>query len=604
MRRQRQETLKRILFRYYSWLIFGLLVILYAITLIYYVNEQIGQVKRIQGNLCTSIGNSVDASIEKMSIVSMNILYSQTIRRELKQAASSQANVKQMEAVYDTIASIIGPYGTVSQVDVHSAGNLAVGWGNYELCREETYTQIPWYQEIKERDGAKFIGIPVFRSDLAYYNRYLRDKKFISLYRMFFDASYKEEGIVEVIQECGKFFGGLNEMREDNPERMIYVLNEDGAQIYPYEEEEQILPQEVRDNFPETEGQIRHLFGVEGRFVSCMRMENCGWMVVVAQDQYQTFRSLILVLAAYLLIGILFIGVSLAVCYKISNAVTDPLNRLKRNMERVDLSDLVHQKREFEPVNARAVELEMLSKGFQEMYGELGLSAQKLLLAKEEELRAKMIATQSMINPHFVFNNLANISVMAEENMNEEIVVLCKNLCDYLRYIAADSMTTVDVATEIFYTRKYLECIKVRYGKRLEWEFDIPKELEAVPISKLSLQPVVENAQKYAFRNKPPWKIVISGAVTESRWELSVSDNGVGIQKEYLQEIYANFERIRLTKDISSMRIGGMGLANVYLRLILLHGDDTKLEIRNRAEGGVIVTMGGRLHQTEEDVKK
>lgn len=45
----------------------------------------------------------------------------------------------------------------------------------------------------------------------------------------------------------------------------------------------------------------------------------------------------------------------------------------------------------------------------------------------------------------------------------------------------------------------------------MNWKFEIPTELEEIPISKLSLQPLVENAQKYAFRTKPPWEIIVRG---------------------------------------------------------------------------------------------
>lgn len=596
---KKQRTLRKLLFRYYSRMIFVLLLILYGITLVYYVREQVGEIRYQQRSLCVSVQNSIDASVEKMSIVSMNVLYAESIRDTLKQTRSGQISAGEMRPVYDTIASIIGPYGTVTQVDVHSIHDLAVGWGNYELCRQEAYLEIPWYQEICRKDGAKFIAPPVYRSDLAYYNRYLQSKKFLSLYRMFFDDSYKEEGIVEVIQDCDKFFADVRQLEENNPGQKIYVWNEKGEYLYPYETDEELLAEEAKTVFLQEKGEFQHLLWSGNQFVSGGRMEDCGWMIAVTQNGYEAFRPMLLVLAAYLLIGSVFIGSSLMACYRISNVVTEPLNRLKQNIEQIDLNDLVNHQTVFEPVNAGTSEVEMLSAVFAEMYEKLGSSAASLLCAREEELRAKMIATQSMVNPHFIFNNLANISVMAEENMNAEITQLCRDLCDYLRYIAADGMATVDVATEIFYTKKYLECIKVRYGKRLEWSFCIPEELAHMPISKLSLQPLVENAQKYAFRTKPPWKIAVEGSVKGGWWTLSVSDNGIGIKEEYIREIYENLEHIRREKDVSSMKIGGMGLANVYLRLILLYGDEASLLIENRKDGGATVTLRAKTDGTE-----
>lgn len=214
------------MFRYYSWLILAVLTLTYAFSLVYYAQEQVRQVMQLQSNLCSSIGNSINASADGMSIVSMNILYSRDIRESLRKADTDRLNVSSMGPVYNMIASIIGPYGTVTQVDIHSMRNFVVGWGNYELCKPETYQQITGYSKIKERDGAKYFGVPVYRNDLAYYNRYLKDKKFISLYRIFFDDSFKEEGIAEVIQDCDVFFSDLNDLEANNPDRTIYILNE------------------------------------------------------------------------------------------------------------------------------------------------------------------------------------------------------------------------------------------------------------------------------------------------------------------------------------------------------------------------------------------
>lgn len=58
----------------------------------------------------------------------MNILYSQTIRKTLKSVNPQTANIKLMDPIYDAIASIIGPYGTVTQVNFHSKNNYQVGW--------------------------------------------------------------------------------------------------------------------------------------------------------------------------------------------------------------------------------------------------------------------------------------------------------------------------------------------------------------------------------------------------------------------------------------------------------------------------------------------
>ena len=67
----------------------------------------------------------------------------------------------------------------------------------------------------------------------------------------------------------------------------------------------------------------------------------------------------------------------------------------------------------------------MLCESIRSMYEKLRSTSQEVLLSQSEETRAKLQATQSLINPHFLYNSLTNISVMAEEEMNEDIIQMC-----------------------------------------------------------------------------------------------------------------------------------------------------------------------------------
>ncbi|MDR1616057.1 MAG: histidine kinase [Syntrophomonadaceae bacterium] len=586
------RSLKNILFLSNAKTIFVLILLLFVSTAVYIANDRMNYVTELQTNLCASMINAIESSVETMSIVSMNVLYSQVIREKLKTADPGSLNIRQMEPIYDAIASIIGPYGTVTQVNLHSNRDFQVGWGVYELCGPEEYKHIEDYDEILKKRGFKYFGVPRRRPDLAYYNHYLNSKKFISLYRMYFGVYYEENGIVEIIQDCDTFFSYLNSAKTDNPNLKFYAYDEKNRLVYPYQDGGLTSP-ELAAELAKLEGPPN---GVVTRFmnlgfVSYAILDNINWKIVAVQNPLDILAPISWFLALYLFIGLVFLGILVFVCYNIADRVSTPIFDLMKCMEAIDLSNIIDHNALFEKPDCRIDEFVMLADVFEDMYQRLYKSTRELMSSKTEEIRAKMIATQSMVNPHFIFNNLANISIMAEENMNEQIGVLCRNLCDYLRYVSADSLTTVCVSSEIYYTEKYLECMKIRYGKRLEYSFEIPRELETIKVSKLTLQPIIENALKYAFQNKPPWILKIAGRVDERGWEISVTDNGVGIRDEYLKEILENQRRIRETKDISAMRIGGMGLANVYLRLILLHGEDTALLLESPESGGTKVIV-------------
>lgn len=586
------KSLKQILFHGYARTILILFLLLFIATAVFIANDRVNRLTELQTNLCSSGINALEGSIDTMSMVSMNVLYSSSIRDKLKSVNPETANTRRMDPIYEAVSSIIGPNGTVTQVNLYSNRNLQVGWGVYELCGKEEYPALEYYEAIKAKNGHKYFGEPQYRSELAYYNYYLKTKKFISLYRMFYGSYYEENGIVEIIQDCDIFFSYLNSLKTENSQLDIYVFDENNHLIYPYQEDTTVdsarTDQLVQAIAADSDGLITKLS--RGKFVSHATLNSMNWKIVVEQDKSYVLQPVIWFLAVYLCIGLVFLVIIGLICYRVAWKVSDPIFNLMARMESIDLTNIINNT-PVEKADYPIHEISMLSNVFEDMYTRLEGSTKDLMSSRIEEIRAKMIATQSMIKPHFIFNNLANISIMAEEQMNEEIVTLCKNLCDYLRYISADSLTTVDVSTEIFYTEKYLECMKIRYGKRLDYIFDIPKELENVKISKLTLQPIIENALKYAFQNDPPWILKISGQADSQGWELSVSDNGIGIQPAYQTEIMENLKRIRETKDISNMHIGGMGLANVYLRLTLLHGDDARLVFENLENGGTKVTI-------------
>ncbi len=595
MRVKKEISIKRIIFDNYAVLIISLILLLFLSTFIFFVNDRISKITELQTNLCDSAKNSIESSIEKMSIVSMNSLYSKTIRKTLRSVDPLTANIKTMDPIYEAISYIIGPYGTVTQVNIHSTNNYQVGWGVYELFAPENYKKVYNYDKIKVKNGFKYIDTPRQRKDLAYYNKYLSSKKFISLNRIFKDPYYQEEGIVEVIQDCDSFFGHLNLMKKENKDIEFYIYNEDNVIIYPYNEVQienqftDLMTTELKKS--PVADKVKPVNVGNKYYASFVSIDEINWKVVVKQNKTDAFHSLITFIVIYSLIGFSFLGLAVLMVYAITRKVTTPIYKLKETIKAIDLNDIINNRTEITEIETKTSEIAMLSRVFKEMYLKLEVSTKDLMTAREEELRAKFIAMQSMINPHFIFNNLANISVMAEENMNDEIVKLSKNLCDYLRYISADSLTTVDTLTEVYYAEKYLECMKVRYGSRLEYYFDIPTEMEKINISKLTIQPIIENSLKYAFQDSPPWVLEILGNIYPQGWELIIRDNGIGIKEEYIKEIEDNQKRIKETKNISSMKIGGMGLANVYLRLILLHGNDAQLIIRNRAGGGTEVII-------------
>jgi sensor histidine kinase YesM len=244
-------------------------------------------------------------------------------------------------------------------------------------------------------------------------------------------------------------------------------------------------------------------------------------------------------------------------------------------------------------INTNAVELNMLYERFIDMQHKLVDSLNKQLLLKNQEMQSKMLALQSQMNPHFLYNSIATIQSMAYENMNGEIVSMCQSMSNILRYISSDSDATVDLEAEITNTMDFLACMTSRYEDELFYTVDIPESMNHIRVPKLCIQPLVENSIRYCSTKMPPWHINIRGIINEGQYEIIVSDNGPGFSEQALSTINNKIREIDETGLLPSLEITGMGLLNVYLRFKILHDKKSIFIVENNDDIGASVTIGG-----------
>ena len=118
---------------------------------------------------------------------------------------------------------------------------------------------------------------------------------------------------------------------------------------------------------------------------------------------------------------------------------------------------------------------------------------------KELAQEARMAALRYQINPHFLFNTLNSISSLVLERRNAEAETMLLNLSTFLRAtLAADPGGTIALREEIRLQQLYLAIEEVRFPDRMHVTVDIPCDLSALAVPALILQPLVENALRYA----------------------------------------------------------------------------------------------------------
>ena len=198
--------------------------------------------------------------------------------------------------------------------------------------------------------------------------------------------------------------------------------------------------------------------------------------------------------------------------------------------------------------------------------GTLTIKARHAALAQEAQL--KMLRYQ--LNPHFLFNTLNAISTLILDNRNSVANSAVTGLSEFLRYtLDQDPMKKVTVAQEIDALNLYLDIEKLRFGPRLTIEFAIDANASTMLMPSLLLQPLIENAIKYAVSPREQGgKIRIGGHVTGGMLQLEVSDDGPGLV------------------DCSRLTNGrGVGIRNTRERLQVLYGERGVVDVRNTEPG-------------------
>lgn len=187
----------------------------------------------------------------------------------------------------------------------------------------------------------------------------------------------------------------------------------------------------------------------QNMLATCETMVKYGWNVVLLQSESSIYRSLEAFQKMFLRISALSILLTLLICFYISRRFTVPLQKLTAATKKITIDRVLDEKKvNLTSADSSIRELSILCNSVRGMYDKLRSTSREVLLLRNEETRAKLQATQSLINPHFLYNSLTNISAMAEEDMNDDIVKICEALCIHFRYISASGEMIVPLGKE------------------------------------------------------------------------------------------------------------------------------------------------------------
>jgi len=297
-------------------------------------------------------------------------------------------------------------------------------------------------------------------------------------------------------------------------------------------------------------------------------------------------------LLAGILVSLAAVAAAVAASAAFARFLSKPLIALAASMGKIRLDSSQNLER-----SERDDEIGLLQNSFADMAERTQNLIASEYIAKIEKRNAQLRALQAQINPHFIYNTLQAVGGMALKHEVPGIYEVTLNLIDIMRYSLNFSKDRVRLGDELKYLQSYLQIQNLRFGKRLDLTFDAPEECFEYLVPKLILQPLVENCFEHGLAERAGrWTVTVSAAVQGEDLLLTVSDNGVGIPPEKLEQIRATLES---GTDSSLRGAEHIGLTNVNARIRLMFGgEDYGLTIDSDPNAGTSITV--RLRAVKE----
>jgi two-component system sensor histidine kinase YesM len=249
-------------------------------------------------------------------------------------------------------------------------------------------------------------------------------------------------------------------------------------------------------------------------------------------------------------------------------------------------------------------EISRIKRRFNQMTAKLQELIRVTVAQEKAQKDAELRALQAQVNPHFLYNTLESMRMQCEIDQYYVIGDALEALGTLLHYTAKWQSNEATFRQEWKYLKNYIAVMSIRLASNFTWEMHWEPETGDVVVPKMLLQPLVENSFQHGFREvPPPWHLEVEAAVRDHHLWIHVWDNGNGMTEERLTEIRDCLEKRKAPRNADGTC--AIGLVNLAQRIDRICQPGSKIEIANRAAGGVEITVtipmteGGKDHVSD-----
>lgn len=312
------------------------------------------------------------------------------------------------------------------------------------------------------------------------------------------------------------------------------------------------------------------------------------------------FLNLLLIVLAFLISSIFMM--------RYSSIITEPLEHLSESVKAVERGDYSYNLPPYEDddeIGTLNQAFKRMQKSIQNAFEELNKKAEleKLLLEQKMQMLdyqhklkdAELLALQTQINPHFLYNTLSAGWQLALAEQDETTAEFLEKLADFIRYVLKPTNRFVPIAEELDCAQKYIWLLKLRFADRYQFDIDVDERALVYETPALVLQPLIENAITHGLHDlEQGGRVSISVQLDDGlRFiRLAVADTGKGMKKD---DIEAAMKAAKLDDNSEH---SGIGLFNVIRRVTLSTAGRGHVAIESTEGQGskVIISIPMELH--------
>jgi two-component system sensor histidine kinase YesM len=237
-------------------------------------------------------------------------------------------------------------------------------------------------------------------------------------------------------------------------------------------------------------------------------------------------------------------------------------------------------------------ELGLLNRYFDDMTVKYKEVVEDNYVKKLETTKARLKNLEQQVQPHFLYNTLETIRLLAKRMGEENIPVIIDSLSYLLRSSLRGGDDVITVNEDIKIANRYLAIQRIRFYGRMQVKVHIPDEIMNVLIPKMTIQPLVDNAITYGIEESIDKCCVdVIGETINGEVVVTVSNNGSHIDEDIVN---------KLRDKTATPKGNGIGLVNIDTRIKLLFGNNYGLKIKNQ-DNGVSVEVHLPLEKPQED---